>query len=482
MISSQPARVIVVGGGITGLSAAWQCTRRGARVCLLERDDRFGGKIHTVTDHGFLIETGPDSFIDRNPALIELATELGMADQVIAVRTGRRVNLLSRGRMQDMPAGMGMVLPTRIGPFVTTRILTWRQKLRAACDLVVPRMLIPGRDESIGVFLRRRLGDGIVDGYAEVMVGGIYGAGVDELSLDAVLPSLRRNEEEYRSLLLASLSAGRAAARRTSPAGPPFHSLARGLGSLIDELTARLEQAGVEMRLGTPVDRIGSCWIEAAGERIEADAIVLACDPGATARLLQPGMPDLAAVLDEIPLGSTTVVTLGYPTSAMEHPVNAQGWLVCDRGPISGVTLSSAKFDDRAPAGHFLVRVFIPAKRGPLVDAPDEVVLREVTAHLTKYLGVQGNPLITRIDRWQKVMPKYTVGHLERVARIDGELERLCPQVVVAGSALHGVGVPDCVADGRRAANRVLDTIGVMGNATAGPPKKDEPADQARVI
>ena len=233
-------RLVVIGGGITGLSAAWQGAARGARVTVLEASGRFGGKIVTERRDGFVIEGGPDSYVAYRPALARLLDELGIADEVIAPGGGRRAALLARGALRPMPAGMGMVLPTRLWPFVTTRVLGWPDKLRAGLDLVIPRRLRDGRDVSIGAFLRSRLGDGIVDRYAEVMVGGIYGARVDELSLDAVLPSLRRNEREHRSLMVASLAQGRAARRGRATArgavGSPFRTLRAGLGRVVEAL------------------------------------------------------------------------------------------------------------------------------------------------------------------------------------------------------------------------------------------------------
>lgn len=459
-VGSQP-HLVVVGGGIAGLSAAWQGLRRGARVTVVEGSDRFGGKVNTVRRDDYAVETGPDSFVSRNPALVQLAEELGIGDQVVSSLPGRRVSLLSRGRMQPMPAGMGMVLPTRIWPFVTTRILSWPQKLRACLDLFIPRILVEGRDESIGAFLRRRLGDGIVDGYAEVMVGGIYGAGVDDLSLDAVLPSLRDNERNDRSLLVASLRSGRAARRgaSTRTPGSPFRSFAGGLGSLVDALVARLGQDGADLRLGEQVISVEPGRVVTDKAVLEADGIVVACGPQVASTLLADRVPAAAEALAAIPTGSTTVVSLGYPLSAFPTPPSVQGWLVCDQGPVSGVTLSSVKFADRAAADRVLLRAFVPGKRGPMVDAPDAELLETVIGHVREHLQVSGDPELVRIDRWSKVMPMYTVGHLDRVRAVDESLARDWPQLAVAGSALHGVGVPDCVADGRRRADLVLDAV-----------------------
>lgn len=455
-------RLVVVGGGLAGLAAAWQGLRRGARVTVLEASDHLGGKVRTEHVDGFLIEAGPDSYVAYKPALGELLAELGIADEIITPGPGRRVQLLSGGRLRPMPAGMGMVLPTRMWPFVTTRVLGWPDKIRAGLDLFLGRRLTEGRDVSIGAFLRERLGDGIVDRYAEVMVGGIYGAGIDELSLDAVLPSLRENEREHRSLMLASLAQGRAARARARNGGgapaSPFRSLRGGLGRVIDELAAQLGAGGVRLRTGAAAARLSEAGVELDdGELVPADALVLAPGAACSAQLLAGPAPAAAAALDRIPLGSTTVVSLGYERGAFDRVPDSQGWLEVDAGPMSGVTVSSVKYAGRAPEGAALVRVFVPAKRGPLTDAPDDQLLTEVLGHVRPLLGVHADPVLTRIDRWHALMPKYTVGHLERAAAVDNDLAAHHPTWAVAGSALHGVGLPECVADGRARADAVLD-------------------------
>lgn len=467
-------RLVVVGGGLTGLAAAWQGVCRGARVTVLEASDRLGGKVRTTRRDGFVVEGGPDCYVAYKPALTQLLGELGIADEVIAPGSGRRVALLSRGALRPMPAGMGMVLPTRLWPFVTTGVLSWPDKIRAGLDLLLPRRLEEGADVSIGAFLRSRLGDGIVDRYAEVMVGGIYGAAIDELSLDAVLPSLRQNEKDHRSLMLASLAQGRRAraAGVTTPGagGSPFRTLTGGLGRVVEVLADRLTEWGAVLRTGVTAARLTGAGVELAdGDFVAADAVVLAGGAACSAQLLAEAAPAAAAALDEIPLASTTVVSLGFRVADFDRVPDSQGWLVADPGPISGVTTSSVKFAGRAPHGQVLVRVFVPDKRGPLTNAPDERLLAAVLDHVRPRLGVHGEPTLTRIDRWHAVMPKYTVGHLDRAATVDGELARHHPTWAVAGSALHGVGLPECVADGRRRADAVLDAAAARRSSWEAP-------------
>jgi oxygen-dependent protoporphyrinogen oxidase len=446
-------RVLVVGAGITGLAAAWQAARDGARVTLVEAGAQVGGRIRTERVAGLLVEHGPDSFVSFRPAALALVDDLGMADEVITVRGQRAVHLRVDGRLRPLPAGMGMVLPTRLGPFARTRILTWRQKGRAGMDLLMARRLGP-EDTSIGAFLRTRLGDGAVERFAEPMVGGIYGAGVDELSLDAVLPSLRSSEREHRSLILASLAQGRSA--RRDPAGSPFRSLRDGMGSLVDRLLADVTTQGSTVRVGTAVTALaraaGSTRATLSdGTGLEVDEVILAVGPGPMADLLAPHAPDAARSLRGIPLGSTTVVTLALPRRGFLEPPTSQGWLEAGPAPISGVTISSAKWEGRAPEDLVLLRAFAPDRRGLSSTLPDCEVIATVTDHVATVLGFRGSPALTRVTRWAGVMPTYTVGHLDRVRSVETALQGL-PGWHAAGSALHGVGIPECIADGRRAA------------------------------
>ena len=442
-------RLAVVGGGITGLAAAWEGLERGAEVVVLEASDRLGGKIRTERVDGRVIEHGPDSFVAYRPAALALIRELRLGGDVISTRGTRKVYLRRDGRMHPLPDGMGMVLPTKLWPFVTTGTLSPWDKLRAAFDLVMPRLL--GDDDvAIGAFLGRRLGRGIVTKFADPMVGGIYGTSVDELSLDAVLPSLRTNEREHRSLMLASLAQGRS--RRMTPgAGSPFRTLRGGLGDMVDRLVAELSLRGADLRTGVAVSALeehpDGTRVEFENGYVTADAVVLATGPAGAARLLAGPAPQAAEALEAIPLASTTVVTLAYPANAFAAPVTSHGWLEAGAAPVSGVTISSAKWERRAPDDEVLIRAFVPDRVGPLARAGDDEILSAVRTHVESALAATSGPAATWISRWRSVMPKYTVGHLGRVKTVEEALEGTPWRV--AGSALHGVGISDCIADGR---------------------------------
>lgn len=459
--------VLVVGGGITGLAAAWELSGHGLHVEVLEAGPRLGGKVHTERRDGFLIEHGPDAVISYRPAALDLIGELGLADQVITVREPRTVHLRVAGHLQPMPDGMGLVLPTRLRPFVATRVLSWPQKLRAGADLVLPRVLGES-DMSIGALLRRRLGDGVVDGFVDPLLGGVYGASVDELSVDAVVPTLRTSEQEHRSLMLASLAQGRAARRAGAGGGSPFRSLRGGMGTLVDALAAALARRGVRLRTHCAVSALHGPAREgktiratlADGAELTTRGVVLACGAGAAADLLAPWAPVAAAGLGAIPLGSTSSIHLGYEARAFPGGLAGHGYLEAgsDRPPISAVTIASNKWPGRAPGDAVLVRAFVPDRVGALAHAPDAEVVAEVGDYVGAVLGARWAPVLRHIVRWPAAMPKYVVGHRERVAAIESALPE---SVLVAGSAVHGVGVPDCIADGRRVGARLHHSLQV---------------------
>ena len=438
-------RLLIVGGGVTGLAAAYEATQAGMAVTLCEASDRLGGKVYTERLDGLVMEHGADSVVAYRPEALNLARELGLGSAIEEVASERKVFLRAGGRLRPLPASMGIVLPARMIPFVKTRILSWPDKVRAGMDLFIPRVLHDGQDAAIGQFLGRRLGKAMVAKFAEPLVGGIYGASINDLSIDAVLPSLRQNERDYRSLLIA--------ARATRPRGSvkgtsPFRSLAGGLGTLTDRLGQAVRAAGARIELGQAAvpGLLGSG---------EFDHVILTGGVGASADLLAGHAPAAAAALRQIPLTSSTVITYVFDASQVAAGAASHGWLESQAAPVSGVTVASAKWPDRAPAGTVLLRAFVPARLGPLATAPDAELLAAVGAHLRLVMGVSGEPSFTKIVRWRNVMPSYTVGHLDRVAAVEAALADT--RWTVAGAALHGVGVPDCVRSGRAAVTALLD-------------------------
>lgn len=455
--------VLVIGGGVAGLAAATQAVHSGAQVVLVEAASHWGGKVRTDTVEEFLIEAGPDSFVSYRPAAITWARELGLGDDIISTTDPRTVHLRLAGDMVPMPAGMGLVLPTQFAPFVRTELFTWPQKLRAGLDLVMPRRLPPG-DISIGDFLAERLGTGLVERLADPMLGGVYGASVYDLSLDAVLPQLRTYEGDHRSLLVAALSQGRQARGvGTGGGGSPFRSLRHGMGSLVTAAVAACEESGLaQMRCGVSVVSLaatpgGTSATLSDGSVVTADTVVFATPADVTAGLTGDHLPKAAAIMSSVVRGSTAVVSLGYREAAFDEPPQGHGFLEAGRAPavFSGVTFSSRKWAGRAPTGTLLLRAFLPSRSAWLATRFDDEVVAAVHDQLSAILGIHEQPVVHRVSRWLDAMPTYTVGHLDRMAALDKAMA-VRPDWALAGASYRGVGVPDCVSSGRGAADAVL--------------------------
>jgi oxygen-dependent protoporphyrinogen oxidase len=458
-------RVLVVGGGITGLTAAYTLARAGIPTTLVEASGRLGGKLRTERIDGFLVEAGPDSFVSYRPAAIELAHELGLRDAIVRPREPRVVQIRTGGRFVPLPQEMGLVLPTRLRPFVTTPLFAPHEKLRMGLDLVLPRDDLT-RDVGVGAHLRRRLGAALVDRLAGPLLGGVYGTSIDELSLLAVVPQLRDAERAHRSLLLASLAAGRA---RRHGDGSPFVTLAGGMGQLIDALVGALQHAAdVEIHTQTALralERRGADGsleaLLASGERLRPDAVILTTPGPEAARLIDGVAPRAATALRTIPHGTTAVVSLGYRTAQFSNPPANHGFVVAAGEPLSidACTISSAKWPGRAPEGTVLVRAFIGSRSGRAPSLSDGALVAAAMRDVATTLGARGDPLLVRLARWTNQMPQYTVGHLDRVAAVFAGLAET-PNLILAGAPYQGVGIPDGVAQGRAAAARTQELVG----------------------
>jgi oxygen-dependent protoporphyrinogen oxidase len=463
-------RVLVVGGGITGLVTARALARDGASVLLAEAGDRLGGKVATERVDGFLVEQGPDSFLATRPAAITLARELGLGAGLVGTRDPRAVYIRHRGRLVPMPEGLGLVLPTRAMPFARSALFSLPEKIRMAADVVSPRLL-DGDDVAVGTFLRRRLGDPLVDRLAGPLVGGVYGTPIDELSLDAVVPQLRTAEREHRSLLFAGLADGRAMRRAIAarPAGAKplgvFVSLRGGMDLFIDALVASAVDAGADVRTRHGVRTLARAGAGVAarfcdGSTTRFDAAVIAAPAPVAAVLLDDELPAAARALDGIPHGTSILVTLAYRRERVGRHLVGHGYLVppTEGGAIAACTWTSEKWPDRAPDDALLCRVFV-RDEDAWTSLPDADLVAAARADVERTLDIAGEPVLVRVARHQGSMPRYTVGHPGRVLAIEAALATW-PAVVTTGASYRGVGLPDCVSQGLAAAAAVRERLG----------------------
>ena len=450
---SPDVSVAVVGGGISGLAAAYELQARRAQYVLLERAPRAGGVIRTDRVDGFTVDGGPDALLVQKPAAVELCRELGLGDRLVPTLPPRTAFVMRAGRLHPLPADSVLGIPTRVGPLASTRLLSAAGKARMAADLVLPAGgPTAAADESIASFFARRFGREAVDYIAEPLLAGIHAGYVERLSVRALFPRLVEAERAHDSVI-RGLAAGRRGAR--TPDGP-FRSLPGGVGELAGALAGRL--APEALRTGSGVREIRGPapyrLLLDGGESITARQVVLAVPAYAAAGLLRPLDAELAALCGGIPHTSTATVALGYPRDAIRHDLRGTGFVVprIERGvTVMAGTWVSSKWPGRAPPGHALLRGFVGGARdGAALDRSDAELIDAVHRDFARLLDIAGRPSLARVYRWPGLNPQYEVGHLARLAAVDARLARL-PGLHLAGASFRGVGIPDCIAAGRAA-------------------------------
>ncbi|MBM4423222.1 MAG: protoporphyrinogen oxidase [Chloroflexi bacterium] len=460
--------IAIIGGGIAGLAAAHRLTRLvpDASITLIEAEDRLGGKIVTDRAAGFVIEGGPDTFLSLKPRGLGLCRELGLETRLHGTNeTIRRTYVMRGGRLYELPEGLTGLIPSRFGPMAKTGLISPLGKLRMGLDYLIPPRAANG-DESLASFVERRLGRELYDRLIEPLMSGIYAGDGEQLSLAATFPQLRQTELEHGGLIRGML-----AAKKTTPAPKPgakkwaaFLTPTTGLAEIVEALAQRL--GAVDVRLGTRVACVESMPPGFAvrlerGESITADSIIFATPSFATADLIADLDSRLATALRGIPYVSTATVSAAYPLADIPRPLDGYGYIIprTENRAILACTWTSTKFPHRAPEGYGLIRAFVGrAGQEDVVNGSDDDLLALVRDELRRTLGITAAPMLSRVFRWPKAMPQYTLGHTSRLALID---ERLAshPGLFAAGNAYRGIGIPDCIASGEQAAEGAVKTL-----------------------
>jgi protoporphyrinogen/coproporphyrinogen III oxidase len=441
-------RVLVLGGGITGLSAAFELHTRGVPFTLVDASHRLGGLILTEREGGFVIEAGPDSVLAQKPAALDLCRAIGLGGRIIATRAPRTAYVLRDGRLFPLPSPSVLGVPVTWRGLARYDLLSWPARLRLACEPLVPRHR--GGDESVAAFFRRRFGRATVDLVAQPLLGGIHAGEVEQLSMPSLFPRLAEAEARRGSVLRAF--------RHEAPRPDGFfRSLAGGMDELVRALVARLPPGS--LRLGATASRLERTdrgWAVTAGpERLEGRAVVLAVPAHAAGALLEPVSPPAAALCREVPYVSTASVALAWRRGEVPHGLEGSGFVVARRRSalcITACTWVSSKWDGRAPEGHVLLRAFVGGAHDPdAVRLDDEALIDLARRDLSPVLGMRVRPHLARVHRWVNAGAQHHVGQAARVAAIERHLAHR-PGLLVAGSGFRAVGIPDCVADGRAAA------------------------------
>lgn len=452
-------RVVVVGGGISGLASArrLEALLPEAEVVLVEAEPRLGGKIVTERVDGLVIEGAPDSFLSRKERGVGLVEELGLAGELIGRRPeNARTFVRVGGELHPLPSGLSGMVPTDLDALEGSSLLTDEGRERLAAEVDLPPAP-PGEDESIASFATRRLGPEAYDRIVEPLMTGIFGGDGERLSLRATFPSLRAAELEHGSVLR-----GLRAQPVSAGSHPPFVSLAPGMDRLVSVLAGSLDRTKVRISTRARALRPAShaYEVELDGERIKTDGVVIATPAHATAELLADVDAELAGQHEEIPYGSSAIVTLAYRAVDVARPLDGYGYVIprSEGSDVLACTWTSSKWPGRAPADRVLVRVYAGRHGQRDVTSETDDALLALARDEVARVGVRAEPVLGRIHRWPRGMPQYVLGHPDRVARIE-EIAAEWAGLAVAGAAYSGVGIPDCIRSGEEAAESVARAV-----------------------
>jgi oxygen-dependent protoporphyrinogen oxidase len=445
-------QTVIVGGGVSGLSAAYDLARAGMPHVLIEQRPRLGGVIETNLIDGCVVEGGPDSFISQKPEALALIKELGLEQEVIGSNDHSRITYIVRhGRLVRMPEGMMMIVPTRVWPMVKSPLLGWGTKFRMALELFRRPVLLP--DRSVAEFVVDHFGRETLDYLAEPLLAGVYGGDPSWMSVASVLPRFAEMEAKYGSLGRAVL---KAPAAPGSSSGTLFRTLKGGLGALTAKLSGK-----VTPRHGTveTVERVAEGFrVRVDGDWIEAQHVVLACPAWAAAGVTSSLNSEVGALLGRIPYTSTLTVALCYRASEFDGQRAGHGFLVPqkERRRMAACTFVDAKFAHRAPSDRVLLRCFFGGSGDDAaLNEADEFLIRMAREELRRILGLTAAPVFTSISRWPRSMAQYTVGHATRWKELEARVAAI-PGLHLAGNGYTGIGIPDCIRMGRQAARKIV--------------------------
>ncbi|WP_331436731.1 protoporphyrinogen oxidase [Gordoniibacillus kamchatkensis] len=440
-MSTDRKKIVVIGGGISGLSAAFylgkllHARQIDADMTIVEKSNALGGKIKTLIRDGYIIEQGPDSFISRKPSVLELSKELGLEDELVGTNPKARTNYIMRkGKLHQMPLGLVLGVPTDLASFAWTGLVSPLGKARAAMDLLMPGTTSSG-DESLGHFIRRRLGREMLEQVTEPLLAGIYAGDTSSLSLQATFPQFRELERKYGSLIKGLL-----AERKSNPAPKDkksslFMTFKGGLAHLVDRLSDKL-RTSMQIWTGNEavsIDRNEKGYKVAFndGKVLSADGIVLAIPAFAAAQLL--AHEHYTQWLNRISYVSVANASLVFDRQDVSRELNGSGFVVPSKEGyfITACTWTSSKWLHTAPEGSALLRVYIGRSGNEQwQQMSDEQLKERILFEIREIMGISGKPRICEIARLPQSMPQYPVGHMEQMRKLKQELNDRMPGVL----------------------------------------------------
>ena len=473
-------RVVIIGGGISGLSSAFYLRREAERkglavhVTIVDGADKLGGKINPLKRGGFVIEKGPDSFLARKKPIIDLAAELGLEEELTPTNpNAKKTYIMHRRKLFPMPPGMVLGIPTELGPFMKNGLISWGGKLRAAMDLMLPARPADG-DESLGGFLERRVGTEVMRRIAEPLLAGIYAGDLKKLSLQATFPQFAESERKHGSLIRGMLANRKATAAATTAKakGGTFLTFKGGLGSMVEALDKALE--GTERRLGIKVSSIALAEsryevLLENGERLPADRIIVTAPAFAAADMLAPLVD--SSELRTIRYVSVANVVLAFDKAKFGLEFDGSGFVVprSEGLHITACTWTSNKWLHASPGDKVLLRCYVGhSEDQESIKLPDEQLVEAVRKDIRETMGITAEPLFAEITRLNRSMPQYPVGHVDNVKRLRERLAAELPGVWVTGAAFDGVGLPDCIRQGKEAAEFIAGGLAASMSESPG--------------
>jgi len=461
-------KLIIIGGGIAGLSAAYYATKKisNAQITLMESTDRWGGKITTdrVTfdDGQFIIEGGPDTFLATKPYATALCKELGLGERLHGTNPNKKnTYVLHHNKLEPLPDGLAMMIPTNVQAILKSRLVSWFGKARMGLDFVQPAKALNG-DESLGAFVSRRLGREAYENLIEPLMSGIYAGDGDQLSLASTFPYLRDLEIKHGSLARGALKMrAQSNGKAVQGSRSAFLTPTTGLAEIVEALVKHLQENDVKLRLNTSISqiiKIDSRYIVKLEDdsSFEADSVILATPTYVSGTLLASFAPEFASDLQKIPYASTATISLAYRERDLPKPLDGYGYIIprSEGRKALACTWTSTKFPHRAPEGYALIRVFV-GRAGQDIPWNENELLELAHEELKLTLGITAEPLVSRVFMWDKAMPQYNLGHPEILKRVDAALENH-PGLALAGNGYRGIGIPDCIHSGELAVERVL--------------------------
>ncbi|RWZ55209.1 protoporphyrinogen oxidase [Halobacillus fulvus] len=465
---SEQKRVVIIGGGITGMTAAYYLQKEKREngtpidVQLLESSDRLGGKIKTVQKDGFTIERGPDSYLARKESMTRLIESVGLEDQLVPNGTGQSY-ILVNNKLHPMPSGSFMGIPTRVRPFLFSGLFGPVGKVRAAMDLMKSPQEAEG-DQSLGLFFRRRLGNQVVENLIEPLLSGIYAGDIDELSLQATFPNFYTLEQEHGSLIKGLRKTTARPVHKKGQKKPSiFRTLKHGLGSLVDAMESKLDEGTVHKE--TKVDHIEKKdglyhLMLDNGTVMEADAVIMAVPHYAVQRMLT--QYEFLEPFKDTNATSVANVAMAFDASAIKKDIDGTGFVVSRNSDfrITACTWTHKKWPHSTPEGKVLLRCYVgkPSDQ-EVVDLSDDEIVALAMKDLNRTMNITDQPDFSVVTRWYDAMPQYKVGHKDRLQAITQQMNAELPGVYLAGGSYRGIGLPDCIDQGEAAVQDVLEYL-----------------------